>query len=106
MGDVLITLEETKLLLQITSDTYDDLIENILIPTIEDYITTYCNDDFLDGFPDALKLPAAKMIKIELSKLTPGVTSETIGRYSASYTDGYPKSVTDLLNPYRKVYFI
>lgn len=106
MSDIIITLDEVKSILQISNTNYDDLIEETLIPSVQDYVQNYCNDDFLDGFPSGLKLAVAKLIQYQLSNVSPNISSETIGKYSVSYVVGYPKEITDMLNNYRKVFFV
>lgn len=46
---MIITLAQLKTLLQITSSTYDTLI-NALIPIVEEQICEYCNNDFIDEY--------------------------------------------------------
>jgi hypothetical protein len=48
---VIITLNETKSLLQITDTTKDTLITN-LIPIVEQAICDYCNNEFIDEYFD------------------------------------------------------
>lgn len=46
---MIISLTETKTLLQITSSAYDSLI-NMLIPIVESTIVDYCNNEFVDVY--------------------------------------------------------
>ena len=85
-----------------------------------DFIKDYCNNDFLVPNPDydeedeeseeyievipgGVKIALEKMI--EYNKSTAGVTHKTVSRYSVSYAQSYPKSILDLLSPYRKARF-
>lgn len=107
----IISNEEVKKILQITDDSKDDAID-LLIPAVQDFIKTYCNNSFLnsegeESFPAGLKLPAAKMIGIDLNKkILSGTQSESLGDHSISFTGDYPASILKALNLYRKVKFI
>jgi hypothetical protein len=106
-----ISNEEVKKILQITDASKDDAID-LLIPAVQDFIKTYCNNSFLnsegaESFPDGLKLPVAKMIGIDLNKkILSGTQSESLGDHSISFTGDYPASILKTLNHYRKVKFI
>ena len=60
MSDIIST-DEVKSILNITSDSYDTMIET-LIPIVQDLIIQYTKNDFEDGFPEGIKLPTAKII--------------------------------------------
>lgn len=99
----LITLTETKTLLQITDTSKDSLI-TALIPIIEDEVKAYCRQDFVDApavpsWKAWMKLPASKMIAWHLSKQSAsGMQSESIGTYSytqMAQTNGYPEGILE-----------
>lgn len=104
MGKIL-TTTECKAILQISGSTYDNFI-NTMIPVVEDFILNYCaiSEDSASVQP-GLKLPAANLINYQLQKPS-NVSSETIGNYSVSYTNSYPKDLLSSLKPYRRVKFI
>lgn len=107
MADTIISLEEVRALNQTPdADTTKDILIEMLIPVVEDFIKTYCNDDFDGDFPEGLKLAAVKIIQYELQKLSPGISSESIGNYSVNYSGEYPKEITSMLNHFRKVKFL
>ena len=56
-------------------------------------------------YPKGLKLAVANMIGFQLNQ-TQGVSSETIGDYSVSYSGEYPKHLLEALRPYKKVRFV
>ena len=43
---MIITVDEVKTLLEITGTSKDKIIEN-LIPLVQDFVLTYCNNEFL-----------------------------------------------------------
>lgn len=58
-------------------------------------------------YPTPLEITAAQMIKFNMNKITPGMTSESIDSYSYTLGDtkgGYPKLMSNMLNNYRKLY--
>ena len=56
-------------------------------------------------YPEGLKLAVANMVGFQLNQ-TQGVTSESIGDYSVSYSMNYPDSILQSLRPYKKVKFV
>lgn len=56
------------------------------------------------SLPLGLKNTALEMVAYRMNtKIAEGVTSESIGRYSANYSSGYPDSITNTINKFRKV---
>lgn len=101
----LITNTEVKAILQLSGSTYDTVID-VMIPIAEDYALNYCNiSEYSGSVSPGIKLPLAQMINYQIHKPS-NVTSETIGNYSVSYTNSYPKSILDGLRPYRRIKFI
>lgn len=98
-----ITLSETKALLQI-SDTSKDALITTLIPLVESAISDHTNQLWTDdpGVPAWkawMKLPASEMIGYRLSVTsgsTNGMKSESQGGYSYTKADlagGYPVGI-------------
>lgn len=55
-------------------------------------------------FPEAVKSIAVDMVAYKMNlKSAQGLTSESVGKYSASYSAGFPKIITDALNEYRSL---
>lgn len=55
-------------------------------------------------FPELLKLTAIKLIVFSMNKkIAEGLTSESIGDYSAGFSGDYPESLLRELNVYRKL---
>lgn len=105
MGNgAIITLDEVKILNQISVSTYDTLIQTY-IPIIQSHIINYCRTDFLNDddeleFPDGLKDAASAMIAYKISNRGINISSKTIGSKSESYINGYPEEIMKLLEPY------
>jgi predicted extracellular nuclease len=109
------TLNEVKTLIRTTSTDLDSFISAEL-PLLEDYVKTYCNDDFLvetsagstsyyTDMPLGVKRYIARKIKSDSCNIT-GVMSESLGDYSVSYGNTVSDPLLALLNPYRKVGFV
>jgi len=104
----IITIEEVKTLLKIT-DTSKDALIGALIPIVESDLSEYLNNDFNEDYPPALKGYLADMIGYRAKKDHGVVLSETVARYSVSYTntadfiDGYPGSIMKGLTKWKKV---
>lgn len=114
------TLDKVKLLLGITTNTQDDLI-NALIPVVEDDFLFIRNKEFdvaEDGitkiYPTGSEMTAIRMIAYLLSQkensnMGEAVQSESISRYSVTYSDkssnfGYPKSLTNMIERFVRFY--
>ena len=107
-----ITRDNCKLLLLITDNSSDDLID-LLIPMVEDEIKEECNFQFLDvdgneNWPAGVTLIASKMIGYRLNdSQTIGMKSESQGGYSYTKEEmgrgGYPDSIIAGLAKYRRV---
>lgn len=107
----IVTLEQVKTFLQITTDAKDDLIE-ALIPEVEADFLLIRNREFEDDsnddivYPDGAALVASQMIGFLMSDMMKSggvVKSETIGSYSWSADDlsaGYPKAITRRIKRY------
>ena len=105
MGN-LISVEETKSILQISGSTNDAFI-NVMIPIVQDYVLKFCNLTLAEAqvYP-ALKLPLSQMIKYQLEQPS-NISSETIGGYSVSYASTtYPTHIKDGLKQFRKAMFV
>lgn len=99
----LLTVEEVKTMLKIHDNASDSLID-IMIPLLEDLFRKKCRDDFPDGFPPGIKIPAIMVINHFLQDK--GIRSETIGDYSVQFFVNLPESVENLLKPYKKIKFV
>lgn len=104
-----VTTDEVKTILQISDDSKDGFIEQI-IPIVEDFVKKFCNDDFLDdegeeAWPVGIKLPVFKLIAYEMENAA-GAQSEKLGDMTTSYGSGYPKALKEAFAPWRKVRFM
>lgn len=101
----LLTTSEVKTLLQMSEDdiSKDSFIE-LNIPIIEDFIKTYCKDDYVDGFPVGLKQVGAQMINYNMQKPTANLDSEKIGdSYQVTFNKEYPQYILKQLSVYAKI---
>ena len=114
-----LSVRKVKTILQIEESDYDDYILEMIPITIA-MVESYCNDEF--GLRDesgelvkseesqyfvsevGLVAPIAKMIQYYMNKS--GVTQESISRVMYSYSGSLPKSITEILNKYRKVKWV
>jgi hypothetical protein len=104
MGKIL-TTTECKDILQISGSSYDTFI-NTMIPIVENFILNYCSiSEDSASVQSGLKLSAANLINYQLQKPS-NISNETIGNYSVSYTNSYPKDILSALKPYCRVKFI
>lgn len=86
------TTERVKEALQISGSQKDQAI-NELIPLVDDWIRGYCNDSFVDGYPEGYERIAVNLIGYDLMRKH-GVKSESLSRHSVTYSDDYPPSLT------------
>ncbi|MDW7673183.1 MAG: head-tail connector protein [Bacillota bacterium] len=93
---VITTLEQVKAVLQIENEDSDVAIQT-LIPAVESYIIAECKRNFEDGFPEALKLAAIKII---------GHTLDNSGIKSSAFKLDIPPDALKMIKPYRRVKFI
>lgn len=93
-------LERIKLLLNITDDSKDALL-NELIDNVEEFIINFTNDpDCLDN----LRGTEIAMVMYDYSRLgTEGLSSESYSGVSFGYTSGYGDDIMKQLKRYRKV---
>lgn len=103
------TVDEVKTLLRISGTQYDDYL-NIVLPLAKEYVIDYCNQEFKDdqgneSFPGGVKLAIAKMCEFHMMKQA-GVQSESLARYSVTYSSEYPSEVKTILNNYRRPKFV
>lgn len=106
-----ISVNEVKALLMMDpADTSKDAYFEAVIPALEDYVKAECNHDFTDEetgevkYPGGVRLAIAKMA--EYNSRQAGIQSRRLARRAETYTAEYPRSITKLLDPYRRVYFI
>lgn len=93
-------LERIKLLLNITDDSKDALL-NELIDNVEEFILNFTNNpDCLDS----LRGTECVMVVHDYNRLgTEGLSSENYSGMSFSYTAGYSDDIMKQLKRYRKV---
>ncbi|CAM3729941.1 phage head-tail connector protein [Mesobacillus zeae] len=86
------TLQKAKNVLGISGTNKDERITELIL-LVEDWIKGYCNNDYVDGYPTGYELIATKMIEYNLNQKA-GVSAESLSRYSATFSEDYPKSIT------------
>jgi len=104
----LMALAEAKELLNLSSSTTYDQKILIYLPIIENYIKTYCNNRFEDGFPEGLKLVFIDMIKFRFNQESTDTSlkAEKIGNITKTFDSSYPVQIVSALDAYRNVRFI
>jgi len=125
MSDVLITVEQVKVLLNISGSTTYDTFISASIPIVTNlieqnthnlfYSSSYSGSEYIytvtKNYPVGLQLPASLLIKRYIDQMfTSGsnsnVSSETIGAYSVTYQQGIPDEINAMLKGYRAVKFV
>jgi len=103
----IITLEEVKVLAQITDNSKDAVID-LMIPEVEGFIKSYTKNDFSKGYPVGIKRVVAQMIRFDVYNRNKGlgVSSQSISTHSinfdADYIAGYPAKLIGSLNAFSK----
>jgi ribulose bisphosphate carboxylase small subunit len=93
-------LERIKLLLNITDDATDDLL-NTLIAMCKEEAYIYCN---LPAYDKKLDLIVVSMVIEKYNRMgSEGTTSQSSSGISASYDSFYSDKIVRLLNKFRKV---
>ena len=93
-------LERIKLLLNITDDSKDALL-NELIERAEEFILNYTNNE---GCLESLGGTESQMVVYDYNRLgTEGLTSENYSGVSFGYTADYPDDIMKQLKKFRKV---
>lgn len=113
-----LSTKDIKVILQIEDTEYDDYITTML-PIVIALTEDYCNDIFAIRSPNGslmkdqegykildvgIVIAIAKIIEFYMNKS--GVIQNTVSRVSYSFATELPKSITQILNQYRKVKFI
>lgn len=75
----------------------------ILIPMVEAQIKSYCNNEFLTGYPADVELAAIKLVYYNLN--WKGYTAESVDDASVSYSTDIPADVKSILRNHRIVKF-
>lgn len=101
MNTNIISLDRLKILLKITDDTQDDLL-NIMIESCEDYVQEQCG---ITLFPNGLQMFAYKWIEYYMQSENSLISSFKEGNYQVNYVNGLPSSIQALLDPYMSVVF-
>ena len=106
-------VDRVKAILWIQDHQYDDYL-NEVVPSLKEFAKEHCNNKFLvedpenpDEYIEELPGPVVMFIAraVEYNINQAGLKSESLGDWSASYSQELPQSVIDLLKPYRKVRF-
>ena len=84
------TLSKVKTILNPKAS--DDQISE-LIPLVEEWIEGYCNTRFDGEYPPGYERIAINLIGYELARKH-GIKSESLSRYSVTYDDDYPPTLT------------
>lgn len=96
------------------ADESSDEILAFKLEALESAICQYTNNNFINGYPSALKLVVYQMMMYDFKTADKvGIASETLSRHSVSYVDntnsdsllGYPKSIVSGLQPWIKARF-
>ena len=115
--------QDIKHILEIDHTDHDNYIRK-MIPLTIDVIKNYTKNDFMVANPDydpsrpisstnkrkiekfegGVEIAVAKII--EFYMLESGVQSETISKVSTSFATDLPKSILDLLKPYKRMKFL
>lgn len=102
---MILNLEDTKTLLEIT-DNKNDLLLQIMLDATEEFIYLYTNNNFTENNkPAGLKLIQLQMIDF-LTNHSVGVKSESISRQSLSFEtlqDAFPSEIMSKLCIYCRV---
>lgn len=78
----------------------DELLA-LLLENAENFICDYCN---LDEYSNALDSTLFKMVQEDLTKVdAQGMSSESAGGVSVSYTTDYSQSIYKSLNRHKKI---
>lgn len=94
--------ETIKNMLGIKTAKHDAYLTEV-IPLFIEHAEEYCNNSFIGELPAGVKLYVAKAIEFNLNPSN--LKSRKMGEVSYSYETNFPKSITKLLAPYRKVRF-
>lgn len=97
-------VQDVKDILGIDHTDNDNYIQKML-PLAIGFVKQYCNNTFMDASNTkeelgAVQIPIAKLI--EFNMLDAGVQSEGISKMSTSFTTELPKSITDMLEPFKR----
>ena len=93
-------LDKLKLMLGITDNTKDTLLNLILDIVIQEFLDYTNRDDI----PDGANAVALQMAVIQYNRIgSQGLASQGYSGVSESYIDGYPENIRKQLNRYRKM---
>jgi len=103
------TADEVKAILGITDAAHDAQIA-ALLPVVEDWVQSYCNDDGMkvygageDEFAPAVKGAIAGLVQFKMNN-PEGKTSKRLGDEGSGYAVGFPHALVDMLP--RKVGYV
>lgn len=100
----MLEVKTVKEYLSIQHNSYDNQIK-VLIPVAVDFINAYCNQSYTTStLPSSIQYAAALIIEYEINNKN-GITSESVGDASVSYTESYPANIVKLLNNHKIVRF-
>jgi hypothetical protein len=85
------------------SDSKHDVYIDTVIPLYIDFVKEYCNNQFIgsEELPGGVKLAIAKMIEYNITQS--GISSNSYGEVSYSYSLDFPASILRLLQPYSRI---
>jgi len=125
MSDVLITVDQVKVLLNISGSTTYDTFISASIPIVTNlieqnthnlfYSSSYSGSEYIvqttKNYPVGLQLPASLLIKRYIDQMfTSGsnsnISAETIGAYSVTYNFDVPDEINNMLKGYRVVKYV
>lgn len=93
-------LDKLKLMLGITDNAKDTLLNLILDIVIQEFLDYTNRDDI----PDGANAVALQMAVIQYNRIgSQGLASQGYSGVSESYIDGYPQNIRKQLNRYRKM---
>lgn len=101
-------IDEVKTILRVKTADHDAYL-GVMVPALEDYVKDECNNRFIQitptetVYPGAVKIFIAKACEYNMNKA--GLDSRKMGTVSYSYNLEFPKSITNLLKPYRRLKF-
>lgn len=96
------SLENVKILLGITDNSQDDLL-NLYISRAEQFVKTYCNIEEIPAELDSV-IEDIAVFRYRMNGVE-NIKSETKGSLSETYRDSLPDDILSQLSRYRRVIF-
>lgn len=96
-------LEDIKLLLNITDNSKDNLLNKLLTKS-QNTVFEYCNNTFVDGTPQGVEDLIVELAIIRYNKLgSEGLQSESYSGISQTFNQDIPQDIKSELNKYRRL---